>query len=140
MTGLDKIEVARHDKVGGTGATEATQVCPLDELDMPSEWASLRCSLIKIDAEGFEMDILAGSSSFIAANRPIIFAEFSPEWLLTRGVNPSAPQDWASEHSYDCIELVYRRPHVFSEHQQLYLHTLAADAVRSGAGLLLLPR
>jgi FkbM family methyltransferase len=140
VSGLDATEVARHDKAGGTGGTETARVCPLDELVLPSDYGALRCSLIKIDAEGFEMDILAGSSSFIAAHRPVIFAEFSPEWLSTRGVSAAAPREWADENDYDCLELVYYRPNAMLERQKVSVQPLTADDVRIGTSLVLDPR
>lgn len=140
VSGLESTEVARHDKVGGTGGTETAQVCPLDDLDLPSDYAALPCSLVKIDAEGYEMDILAGSSLFIADHRPVIFAEFSPEWLLTRGVPMSAPQQWADANGYDCMELVYRRLNILSSRRLVSTRWLAADDHRIGTSLLLIPR
>lgn len=139
ISGLPPTEVARHDKAGCTGAEEIAEVSRLDELDLPSQDRNRRCSLVKIDVEGFEMDVLAGASSFLAANRPVIFAEFNPEWLQTRGVEPTAPQEWAAVNGYNCMELVYDRHGLMSERQKISLRTLSLGAARSGTNLLLTP-
>lgn len=141
VSDLDPREVERHDRDGGTGATEAAQVHRLDDLDPPALRPQERCSLVKIDAEGFEMGILAGATAFIDANRPVIHAEFHPAWLRTRGVDAAAPQRWAADHGYDCAELVYHRVHPASDRRRISLRPLPSPATaRSGSGLLLVPR
>ena len=140
VSGLDPGEVAGHDRAGGTGDVEMAQVVRLDDLALPEAYDGLRCSLMKIDAEGFEMDALAGGTAFVTAHRPVIFAEFHPSWLATRGVAPAAPQAWAAANDYDVSELVYTRAHPVLDRRRITLRPLTARATRSGTSLLLVPR
>ena len=139
VDGLLPAEVAMHDRAGRTGATERAEVRPLDDVALGDEHGRRRCSVVKIDAEGFEMEVLAGAESFVDRHRPVIFGEFHPDWLITRGVDPMAPAQWAGTHGYDCRELVYARRHVMSERRSLSLRPLRAGMRRSGTSLLLAP-
>lgn len=57
------------------------------------KWHTLFCphspvSFIKIDVEGYEPRVLAGSRRVIAEHRPLIFVEFNCFCLLLQGANP----------------------------------------------------
>lgn len=54
-SGVDREEMERHDAAGGQTHVESVAVTPLDELVGDSR----AVSLIKIDVEGFEFDVLA---------------------------------------------------------------------------------
>jgi FkbM family methyltransferase len=140
VSGLDASEVARHDKAGGTDATQAAEVRRLDDVTLPFDDLALPCSLVKMDAEGFEMDILQGASRFIAGHRPVIFGEFHPEWLETRGVPGSDPQRWAAANGYECMELTRSRIYALLDQERIALRALPGGAARSGTSLLLLPQ
>jgi FkbM family methyltransferase len=140
VSGLAASEVARHDKAGGTGATQPASVRRLDDLELPFGELSMPCSLVKIDAEGFEMNILEGASEFVAGHRPVIFGEFHPVWLKTRGVPATEPQRWAVVNGYDCMELTHRRTHPLVDMERVGLRPLPEGVSRSGASLLLIPR
>ena len=139
VSGLAADEVARHDEAGGTGTEQLADVYRFDEIDLSPDDRDRPCSLVKLDVEGFEMEVLAGASSFLAANRPVIFAEFNPAWLETRGVDPRAPLRWAADNSYRCMELVYSRRRAMLDRQRVSLRPLATGADRSGTSLLLTP-
>lgn len=96
--------------------------------------------MVKMDAEGFEMDVLAGGVGFLSAHRPVMLGEFSPAWLETRGVDPAAPLSWAEANGYVCSELVYARRHPLSERKTLSPRPLGPLDRRLGASLLLVPR
>ena len=140
VSGLDPSQVAHHDRQGGTGTAEHAEVRRLDNLELPVDDSSQKCSLLKMDVEGFEMEMLEGASQFIATHRPVIFGEFHPAWLETRGIDPSEPQRWAGINGYDCMELVYARPHRFLDLERITLRTLVIDGARSGTSLLLVPQ
>ena len=140
VTGLDPADVERHDRAGKTGAMESVPVLPLDDLKLPREDSGRRCSLMKVDTEGFEIDILAGARQFIAKHRPALFAEFNPSWLDTRGITASAPAQWAAANDYVCEELVYTRAHPVLDVKKASLRTLRDSGSRSGTDLVLLPR
>ncbi|HSO32832.1 MAG TPA: FkbM family methyltransferase, partial [Labilithrix sp.] len=50
-------------------AGEAVACIAIDDLDLPA------CRLLKIDAEGFEVQVLEGARATIARHRPILFVE-----------------------------------------------------------------
>jgi len=54
----------------------------LDDIDIPTP-----VSFIKMDVEGYEVAILRGAVELIKRDRPVIFGEFSVEWLQARGEN-----------------------------------------------------
>jgi len=139
VTGLDAGEVGRHDRVGNMREAETVQVRPLDDVELSPEDAGRRCSLIKLDVEGFEMDVLDGARAFIARHRPAILGEFNPTWLETRGVPATAPATWAAENGYACREVVLTRVNPASDTKKASLRPLAATGVRGGTDLLLLP-
>jgi len=75
---------------GGNGALSdrggadrvPVSVARLDDFDLPR-----RVSFMKLDVEGFEIEVLRGARDTIARDRPVIFGEFSAEWLKIRGEN-----------------------------------------------------
>jgi len=140
VTGLDPAEVKRHDAAGNTGAVETVQLRRLDDLDLSDGDRERPCSLMKLDTEGSEIDILAGGESFINAHRPVIVAEFNLEWLATRGVAASGPVDWAQANGYLCHQLMYQRTNPAFEVGTASLEPMmTALAPRSGSDLVLLP-
>lgn len=139
VTGLPADEVTRHDQAGNTGSVELAEVRTLDDLELSEADCERPCSLMKIDAEGFEMDILAGAASFVARHRPVLFAEFNPSWLETRGLHASAPAEWATRNRYICQELAYKRAGVTSDVQHASLRPVALSGHRAGTDLMLLP-
>lgn len=139
VTGLDSVEVEWHDRAGNTRSSQSVQVYRLDDLQMPSEVSGRRCSLIKIDVEGFEMNVLAGAASFISSHRPAIFGEFSPSWLKTRGSTAFGPAEWAAKNGYSCRELVHARASLSSDEQTISLRPLVHSGTRTGTDLMLLP-
>lgn len=136
--GIRPDEMLRHDRAGRTTVTEQARVCSLDKLVLPSESHGRRCSLIKMDVEGFEMEVLLGAGRFLTEHRPAILGEFNQEWLRSRDVAPSLPQTWASESGYRCFEVTRSRRRVFSDRQDLSLKPLGPEARRTAGNLLLL--
>jgi len=139
VTGLDPAEVERHDRAGNTGSTEVVSVERLDAVEFDGTLAGRSCSLMKLDAEGFELDILLGASSFLQVHRPVLFAEFNDSWLHTRGVPSSAPAQWAADNGYSCHELIHTRVSRLSDVQRLTLRRIGPADHRSGSDLLLRP-
>lgn len=100
ITGVAPEKVGRRDRAGNTWDAENIWVQRLDNLPFSPEISDRRCSVIKIDVEGFEMDILEGARDFIATHRSTILGEFSPEWLERRGPGSLAPGRWAASNRY----------------------------------------
>jgi FkbM family methyltransferase len=57
----------------GMQRKEAVELCRLDDEPALAALTSLR--LLKIDAEGFELQVLRGAAKLIAAHRPVLFVE-----------------------------------------------------------------
>jgi|GEM_PF-2989742 len=140
VTGLPMTDVALHDQAGRTARTSEVKVQRLDDLELPSVLRTRRCSVVKIDVEGFEPDLLAGGSEFFGRHRPAIFAEFNPEWLVSRGIPADCALAWAQANHYECFELSYKRKHWWLELRCIDLVRSKSHARRSNAGYLLLPQ
>ncbi len=72
-----------------TGSTYVCERIPVALTTLDALFAAGRlppdCALIKIDAEGYELNILRGARTFLAASRPIIFGEFMRHCLAWHG-------------------------------------------------------
>lgn len=95
ISNLPADEVARHDEAGRTTSVVTARLSTMDEVLRPDQRP---VSLVKIDAEGFELEVLAGGSERIARDRPAILGEFSPEWMQSRGVSRADVDQWARQN------------------------------------------
>ncbi|MGH9278593.1 MAG: FkbM family methyltransferase [Acidimicrobiales bacterium] len=133
-SGVARDDLARHVREGRLGPTvEAPMQC-LDTL--PFDRA---VSVVKIDAEGFEMDILAGGESFVARHRPVIFGEFSEPWMRSRGRRLEEPFEWAREHGYTVFNVFLERSGAIRKRTWLRVAPIESPAERKPAELLLVP-
>jgi FkbM family methyltransferase len=75
-----------------TAKTELVPVLPLDQAlpDLP------RVDLLKIDTEGFEIDVLRGAEATIRRHLPVIYIELSQEYQDSS----QASIDWLTERGY----------------------------------------
>lgn len=132
--GVEQREMSRHDDAGQLRTGTNVNVTPLDDLEVSER----RCSLIKIDVEGYEMNVLAGAEDFVRTNRPVIFGEFSAAWLRSRGFAEDAPLQWAEAHQYSPVHVYLHRAGHLTDRRRIVLK--GADRPDSGAeGLLLIP-
>ena len=67
-------------------------------------------NVIKIDVEGFEDLVLAGASQTLDRWRPILFVEFHPEELTSRGQSTAAVLNLLDGYGYECPELMTTSP------------------------------
>jgi FkbM family methyltransferase len=94
------------------GALNNTIRVPIETLDAQN---LVNCTALKIDVEGFELDVLAGGVDLVRRSRPAIYAEFSPAWLTSRGYGPDAPAVWARTNEYVAYGYPTRRLHRWTE-------------------------
>jgi hypothetical protein len=68
------------------GVTERVEIAvdTLDRLAAASPVAA-RLSLVKIDVEGFESEVLVGAEHLFTTQRPVIYCEFNDVLLCDRG-------------------------------------------------------
>ena len=66
--------------------------------------------VIKIDVEGFEDLVLAGASKTLLSYRPILFVEFHPEELASRGQSTAAVLSMIEDYGYACPQLQAASP------------------------------
>lgn len=126
----------RHDAGGGQTHSESVTVVALDDAVTD---LGRRVSLVKMDVEGFEFEVLAGGEQTISRHRPVLYTEMSPEWLSSRGVPESALADWMAAHGYRCHEVRLERRDRWSDHRRVELREIAGAHERRGGDLLLVP-
>lgn len=134
-SGIDREEMARHDAAGGQTHVESVAVTPLDDLVEDGR----AVSLIKIDVEGFEFDVLAGARRTVSVHRPVICTEISPAWLRSREVPEASLHTWLNENGYRCFEVHPDRAHRWSDRFRVVLKEIQDSSDCSGVDLLLVP-
>lgn len=67
----------------GAATTIVVRTRRLD--DVAREYGWTRCDLLKIDVEGFEMQVFRGGVEFLKRTRPIIVLEANDYWMKERG-------------------------------------------------------
>lgn len=81
----------------------------LDELVESGELAT-RCSVVKIDTDGYDLKVLQGGTRFLERDRPVIFGEFSAHCLAWHEQTIDDIVAFAREQRY---ETWYRTPHTW---------------------------
>ena len=81
-----------------------------------------RLDVILIDAQGLDIDILFGGEKRIKRDRPHILFEFTPQWLVARGINPIEAlivlKNWGySLHSPELCQKEYEPGEIIDEIQ-----------------------
>jgi FkbM family methyltransferase len=100
--------------------------------DILSEHADREFALLKIDVDGYDGRVLAGSRSFLRSGRPHVFFEWAPTYYEACGSSWLQPFEVLSEDGYDRFAFFdkYGR---FSHYQ----HGFDAETVRLHAELCL---
>lgn len=75
-------------------------VARLDDLELP---APVR--FIKMDVEGFEVEVLAGARRVVERDRPVVLGEFNQGWLTPRGQDPRPLLEWLASIDYEVATL-----------------------------------
>ena len=66
-------------------------------------------NLIKIDVEGYELNVLRGAGNLIKKCKPILVIEINPEALARQSTTPEDILEWLKNHNYASYVL-YRHP------------------------------
>jgi FkbM family methyltransferase len=103
--GVDPSDLSRHASAGKTDSITTAELRRLDEIDLGGR----RCSVIKLDVEGCEFQVLRGAAGLIARDRPVIQGEFNEAWLDSRSEDISWLSGWAEQHQYRFARFVRRR-------------------------------
>lgn len=97
-------------------AANGNHVVPVRRLDdVMRELGSPRITMIKMDIEGYEPEVIAGGHETIGGNLPIIFAEFNRERMKINGSSMDAPWSFLTSCGYRCYRLVRGRFEMLSE-------------------------
>lgn len=64
----------------------------------------IRANLIKIDVEGYEMEVLKGAEGTLRSQRPILFVEVDDELLRAKGTSPSAVIAFVEALGYNILK------------------------------------
>lgn len=88
-------------KVAGSGATVSVPAAPLDEL------ISSRVDVVKIDAEGADLDVLKGMTRILSENHGIsVIVEWAPLLLAQMGQDPLELPSWLRAAGFDRITVL----------------------------------
>jgi FkbM family methyltransferase len=114
--------------------TVEVPVIRIDDLELPR-----RVSLVKMDVEGFELEVLRGARGLIERDRPTIFGEFSPAWLDIRGEDLAAGLRSLTELDYEVYELREQRSASWRPKDRVLLRRLRPPFQTRCENVLLLP-
>jgi FkbM family methyltransferase len=128
-----------QEKIDARSVATNIHIDRLDALPLYRWTSKSKCSLIKMDIEGFELEALAGGEAFVAKHRPVIFGEFNPWFQERHGIAADAPIEWALAHRYLCFDLLRSRTRFFSDKVTLKPVLLNRGASRSGGDMLMIP-
>ncbi len=109
-------------------------VVRLDDLDLPR-----RVSFMKLDVEGFELEVLRGAHATIERDRPAIFGEFSAEWLKIRGEDLASYLGFLAELDYQVFAVDEYRSAFWRPRDLATLRRQEAPFSSAAQNLLLVP-
>lgn len=99
VTIKDKEQTPTHDRhLGVKMQTDGARAATLKTL--VSDCSLQRIDLIKIDVDGYEMEVLKGAESVLKAQQPIIVMELAPYTWEEKGVASEAPIQFLSNLGY----------------------------------------
>lgn len=119
MPGGSKVVV--EDKPGQAGGQEPVGVnVRVTTLDKDIEERGLPApTFVKIDVEGFELDVLRGATQTLARERPSLFIEIHGETLAGKQRNAAAVVQFLSEAGYGQIQHIESGTEVRPGHSDL---------------------
>jgi FkbM family methyltransferase len=96
------------DGVAQTGRIRGGRAVQLEMTTLDAEWDALgrpKVSVIKIDVEGWESEVLAGAGELVSAQRPSILLEWNAANLAASGVAKETLLQMASKMGYRVLNL-----------------------------------
>ena len=86
--------------------TRRTLTVPVETLDNLAALHNLSCGFLKIDTEGFELDVLEGANAVLDMHRPVIFSEASDKLMGPGGRSVRQLVQFLMEHNYHVSDVV----------------------------------
>jgi FkbM family methyltransferase len=80
-------------------------VVPVRTLDSEVKELGLVPTIIKIDVEGWELEVLKGAENILARYRPLLFLSLHPEALARLHTSSDVVQAWLEERGY-CLQVI----------------------------------
>lgn len=92
---------SRWPTVAGGGNTIMVPTVPVDDL------VSTPVDVVKIDAEGVDLDVLKGMSRILSSNQRVsVIVEWAPAMLSEAGKNPFELPGWLTDAGFDQISVL----------------------------------
>jgi FkbM family methyltransferase len=116
---------------GKSGLSKVTMCMAADQFEVPVTTIDAYCrtldiqpSLIKIDVEGFEFNVLNGARNTLKEFRPSVLVEFHPMNWPALGIDPRWAAAQVAELNYT-VTAVEKQTDVFSEYGHVLLEPVA---------------
>lgn len=90
-------------------------------------FGDLHVLLMKVDVDGFEIDVLRGAEQLLVRQRPALFLEFSTRIMRRRGVDPAAVTSLLRRCAYDHVS-IYENGRLIEKTRDIDRLIVAADA------------
>jgi hypothetical protein len=135
------VQIESDEPDGGSAAVSASSkgvavpIRCLDEVDLPAP-----VSFIKMEVDGFELEVLRGASHLLEEDRPVIFGEFNQVWLDIRDEDPGPLLHSIWETGYRISAVTMHRSRAWMAPDRVVLREIEPPFTRVDSDLLLVPR
>ena len=143
MAGVVHMDFGEAGLMGGggnaaVGVGDVSSGVPVPTTTLDSLRWPVRVSAIKIDVEGYEVRVLRGAAEMISRDRPVIYGEFSQDWLQIRGDDVGPFLEEMFDGGYDVFAVSAVRSRPWRTRDATRLRALSRGEVAED--LLLVPR
>lgn len=118
----------------GTDADIAVAVRRIDDYSFPCA-----VSFVKMDVEGFELEVLRGMRELLERDHPVILGEFNATWLRERGEDLPAHLGKLDAMGYDVFALEHCRTTRWRPNDVATLRQLQPPFATTAEDLILIP-